>query len=297
MVLLSFAIALLRSLRACFRSQREQALVELALRQQLAVLARAKRRPRLAPLDRAFWVLLHQVWPRWREVLVVVQPATVVRWHRKGFRLYWRLRSRRRPGWPRIPQELRQLIRRMALENPWGARKIHAELAKLGIEVSLATVSRYLPKRPLDPVRRQNWLTFLRNHKDGIAAMDFFVVPTVSFQLLYVWFTMDHGRRRLIHFNVTTSPTARWAIQQLREAFPSDNALLSVLKIRSAPLGFRFRPPKASPGPRTSPSLCWAPDHASRRRGPRVSPLPCRPSLALHGHSPEPAGETTRPPR
>jgi hypothetical protein len=113
----------------------------------------------------------------------------------------------------------------MALENPWGARKIHAELAKLGIEVSLATVSRYLPKRPPDPVRRQNWLTFLRNHKDAIAAMDFFVVPTVRFQLLYVWFVLDHDRRRLIHFNVTTSPTARWAIQQLREAFPSDTTL------------------------------------------------------------------------
>ena len=132
-----FAIALLHSLRACFRSQREQALVELALRQQLAVLAEAGRRPRLTSLDRAFWVLLRQLWPRWREVLVVVQPETVTRWHRKGFRLYWRFRSRRRPGRPRIPKEVRQLIRRMALENPWGARKIHAELAKLGIEVSL----------------------------------------------------------------------------------------------------------------------------------------------------------------
>ena len=225
MVLLSFAIALLHSLRACFRSQREQAVVELALRQQLAVYAHAGRRPRLTSLDRAFWVLLRQLWPRWREVLVVVQPDTVVRWHRKGFRLYWRFRSRRRPGRPRIPKEVRELIRRMALENPWGARKIHAELAKLGIEVSLATVSRYLPKRPPDSVLRQNWLTFLRNHKDAIAAMDFFAVPTVGFQLLYVWFVLDHDRRQLIHFNVTASPTARWVIQQLREAFPSDAAL------------------------------------------------------------------------
>ncbi len=156
MVLLSFAIALLHSLRACFRSQGEQALVELALRQQLAVLAHAGRRPRLTSLDRGFWVLLRQLWPRWREVLVVVQPGTVVRWHQKGFRLYWRFRSRQRSGRPRIPKEVRQLIRRMALENLWGARRIHAELAKLGIEVSLATVSRYLPKRPRDPVRQQN---------------------------------------------------------------------------------------------------------------------------------------------
>jgi transposase InsO family protein len=225
LALLSFAIALLHSLRACFRSQSEQALVELALRQQLAVLRQAGRRPTLTSLDRGFWVLLRQLWPRWREVLVVVQPETVVRWHRKGFRLYWRFRSGRRPGRPRIPKEVRLLVRRMALENPWGARKIHAELAKLGIEVSLATVSRYLPKRPLDPVRQQNWLTFLRNHKDAIAAMDFFVVPTVRFQLLYVWFVLDHDRRRLIHFNVTTNPTACWTIQQLREAFPLDTAL------------------------------------------------------------------------
>jgi transposase InsO family protein len=166
--------------------------------------------------------------------LVVVQPETVVRWHRKGFRLYWQFRSKRRLGRPRIPKEVRRLIRRMALENPWGARKIHAELAKLGIEVSLATVSRYLPKRPADPVRRQNWLTFMRNHGDAIAAMDFFVVPTVRFQLLYVWFVLDHDRRRLIHFNVTTSPTASWVIQRLREAFPSTDALPFLVYDRDA---------------------------------------------------------------
>ncbi len=186
MVLLAFATVLLHSLRACFRNQREQALVELALRQQLAVYAHAGGSPRLTSLDRAFWVLLRQVWPRWREALVVVQPERVVRWHRQGFRLYWRFRSRRRPGRPPIPKDVRELIRRMAPENPWGARKIHAELAKLGIEVSLATVSRYLPKQPPDPARRQKWRTFLANHKDAIAAMDFFVVPTVRFRLLHV---------------------------------------------------------------------------------------------------------------
>jgi transposase InsO family protein len=130
--------------------------------------------------------------------------------------------------------EVRQLIRRLALENPWGARRIHAELSKLGIEVSLATVSRYLLKRPPDPVRRQNWRTFLRNHRDAIAAMDFFVVPTVRFQLLYAWFVLDHDRRQVIHFNVTTNPTASWVIQQLREAFPSDNALPFLLYDRDS---------------------------------------------------------------
>ena len=116
------------------------------------------------------------------------------------------------------------MIRRFALENDWGARKIHAELGKLGFKVSLATVSRYLSKHPRDAGKQQRWKTFLRNHKDGIAAMDFFVVPTVTVRLLYVWFLIDHGRRRIIHVNVTASPTASWVVQQLRESFPDDFA-------------------------------------------------------------------------
>jgi transposase InsO family protein len=119
---------------------------------------------------------------------------------------------------------LQTLIRRLASENNWRARKIHAELKKLGFTVGLATVSRYLPKRAPDPGKQQRWMTFLRNHKHGITAMNFFVVPTVGFHLLYVWFIIDHGRRRIIHFNVTTNPTANWVVQQLREAFPDDSA-------------------------------------------------------------------------
>jgi transposase InsO family protein len=220
--LLRFATLLPRCVLAFFRNRREQAIVELALRQQLATYAQARPTPRLSSLDRTFWVALHQLWPRWKEVLVIVKPETVIRWHRKGFRLYWRALSRRGPGRPRVPQEVRELIRRLAFENGWGARKIQGELSKLGFAVGLATVSRYLPKRPPDPGRRQRWMTFLRNHQDAIAAMDFCIVPTVSFQLLYVWFVIDHGRRRLIHFNVTKHPSARWVIQQLREAFPSE---------------------------------------------------------------------------
>jgi len=220
--LLRFAMLLPPCLLAFFRSRREQAIIELVLRQQLASYARVRPRPRLTALDRAFWFALHRLWPRWKEVLVIVKPETVVRWHRKGFRLYWRTLSRRGPGRPRIPQEARELIRRFAFENGWGARKIQGELSKLGFAVGLATVSRYLPKRPPDPGRRHSWMTFLRNHQDAIAAMDFCIVPTVSFQLLYVWLVIDHGRRRLIHFNVTSNPSASWVIQQLREAFPSD---------------------------------------------------------------------------
>jgi transposase InsO family protein len=222
--LVKLVTTLLRCIPAFFRSRNEQAIVELALRQQLATYAQKGPRPRITPADRAFWVLLSQLWSGWREALVIVQPETVVRWHRRGFRLYWRSISKRGPGQPPIPVEVQALIRRFANENDWRARKIQAELGKLGITVSLATVSRYLPKRNPDHDQRQRWKTFLRNHKDGIAAMDFLVVPTVRFRLLYVWFVISHGRREIIHFGVTEHPTSPWVVQQLREAFPEESA-------------------------------------------------------------------------
>ncbi len=222
--LLRFTTLLLRCLPAFFRSRNEQAIVELALRQQLAIYAQNRSRPRLTPVDRGFWVLLSRLWPCWKEALVIVQPDTVVRWHRKGFRLYWRSISKRGPGRPPIPVEVQALIRRFANENGWRTRKIQAELEKLGLRVSLATVSRYLPKRKPDRDQHQRWMTFLRNHQDGIAAMDFLVVPTLRFQLLYVWFVIAHGRRRVLHFGVTAHPTSPWVVQQLREAFPEDTA-------------------------------------------------------------------------
>ena len=215
--------ALFRCSLAFFRNHNEQVLVELALRQQLATYAQKQSKPKIIPLDRAFWVALFRFWPRWKDALVIVKPDTVVRWHRKGFRLYWRWLSKRGPGRPQISKEVQALIRRFALENGWGARKVHAELGKIGITVSLATVSRYLPRKAPDKKKQQSWVTFLRNHKDGIVAMDFFVVPTVRFRLLYVWFVIDHRRRRIIHFNVTTHPTALWVVQQLRESFPGDS--------------------------------------------------------------------------
>ena len=207
-------------LPALFRSRGEQAIVELALRQQLATYSSKQLSPRLTALDRTFWVALSRIWSGWRETLVIVQPETVVRWHRRGFKLYWRSISKPGPGRPRISPELQALIRRFAIENNWGARKIQAELEKLAFRVSLATVSRYLPKREPDLDRRKGWATFLRNHRDAIAAMDFLVVPTVRFTLLYVWFVIDHGRRRVLHVNVTAHPTSSWTIQQLRESFP-----------------------------------------------------------------------------
>jgi transposase InsO family protein len=222
-------LLVIASARALFRSQSEQAILELAIRQQLATYSHRRSRPRLTRLDRAFWLVLSRIWPKWREVLSIVQPETVVRWHRRGFRLYWRSISGRGPGRPRISSELQDLIRRFATENDWRARKIQAELQKLGFSVSLATISRYLPKRWSDDIQRMRWTTFLRNHRDVIAAMDFLVVPTVRFKLLYVWFVIEHGRRRILQVNVTSHPTSSWTIQQLREAFPDEHSFLYLI--------------------------------------------------------------------
>jgi len=172
-------ISILRSFGALFRSRQDQAIVEFALWQQLAVYAHRHPRPRLTPLDRAFWVALSRLWPRWKTVLVLVRLDTVVRWNRRRFRRYWGSISTPGPGRPPISVETRELIVRMATENRWRARKIQAELSKLGIRVSLATISRYLPKAKQSPSQHQRWMTFLRNHRDLITGMDFFVVPTV----------------------------------------------------------------------------------------------------------------------
>ena len=172
-------------------------------------------------MDRLFWTFLRRSWSRWADVLVIVKPETVIGWHRAGFRRYWRWRSRPRGGRPKITAEIRAVIHRMAEENAgWGAPKIHGELQKLGFVVSERTVARYLRRvqRRGDP--RKQWLAFLQNHREVIAAFDFFTVQTVTFQLLYCFFVIEHGRRKILHFNVTRHPTAEWVLQQLREAFP-----------------------------------------------------------------------------
>ena len=177
---------------------------------------------RLRVHDRIFWILLRRFWSQWKDVLVIVKPDTVVGWHRAGFRWYWRWRSRRHGGRPRISQEIRALIRRLARENPtWGAPKIHGELLMLGFEISERTVARYLRgvRRRGDP--SQSWFTFLHNHREVIVGLDFFTVPTITFQLLYGLFVIEHGRRRILHFSVTAHPTGDWVMQQLREAFPA----------------------------------------------------------------------------
>ena len=215
-------LAFLAAIRVFFRSRSDTALEILALRQQVAVLKRKRRRPRVSSLDRLFWAILLQLWPRWAEVLVIVKSKTVVGWHRAGFRLYWRWRSRPRGGRPKITAEIRRLIRRMAEENAgWGAPKIHGELQKLGLELSERTVARYLRhiRRRGDPGK--TWLTFLHNHREVIAAFDFFTVPTLTFQLLYCFFVIEHRRRKILHFNITSHPSAEWVVQQLLRLFPT----------------------------------------------------------------------------
>ena len=219
--MLEFVFALLAAVRVFLCSRGDTALEVLALRQQLSVLKRKRPRPKLNTFDRLFWTTLRRVWSRWADVLVIVKSETVVGWHRAGFQLYWRWRSRPRGGRPKITDEIRRLICRMAEENAgWGAPKIHGEILKLGFEVSERTVARYLRRirRRGDPGRR--WLAFLQNHREVIVAFDFFTVPTLTFKLLYCLFVIEHGRRRILHFNVTRHPTAEWVVQQLREAFP-----------------------------------------------------------------------------
>jgi transposase InsO family protein len=237
--MLRLLYALLATARSSLRLQRELALENLALRQQLAILKQESKRPKLNKADRAFWVALSRLWPDWQSALILVKPETVIGWHRKGFKLYWSLKSRNRSGRPPIDVEIRALIRRMARENPtWGAPRIHGELLKLGFELGEATVSRYMPRRRKPP--SQSWRAFVRNHTRELVSIDFFVVPTATFRVLYVFLVLEHERRRIVHFNVTGGPSAQWTGQQLVNAFPYDSAPRYVLRDRDKIYGANF---------------------------------------------------------
>ena len=194
--------------RGFLRSRTDLAVENLALRQQLNVLRRSVKRVRLRKRDRVFWAVLSRIWDDWRSCLMIVQPETVIRWHRYGFRLYWPWKSRR-GGRPKKDAEIRVLIRRMSRENPtWGAPRIQSELALLGYTVAESTVARYMTRVRKPP--SQTWRAFLKNHALQIAAIDFFTVPTVTFRVLFCFIVLSHDRRRVIHFNVTEHPTAEW---------------------------------------------------------------------------------------
>jgi len=204
---------------SAFRSREDLILENLALRQQLLALHAKRPRRRLTGLHKLFWVALRTFWSGWTKPLVLVTPRTVVRWHRAGFRLYWTWvsRARRVGGRRRVSKEVRALICRMATENPtWGAPRIHGELLKLGLHLSEITVSRWLRHIPRTPNPAKRWLTFLRNHREAIAAMDFFSVSTLTFGVLYCFFVIGHDRRKILRFNVTRNPNALWIAQQLR---------------------------------------------------------------------------------
>jgi transposase InsO family protein len=265
--LLCFVFAVLT---APFKSKSRLEAENAALRYQLIVLRRKVRsRVRLTNNDRWFLIQVYRWFPSILTVLTIIRPETLVRWHRAGFRGYWRWKSRPRGGRPQINTDLCALIRRMSIENPlWGAPRIHGELLKLGFEIAQSSVAKYMAKRRGPP--SQGWRTFLRNHAPDIAAMDLFVVPTIGFDLLYAFVIVRLGRRDLIWINVTTSPSAEWIARQLTEAFPwneaphyfirdRDRIYGTVVTSRLRAMGIRDKP--------TAPASPWQNGFAERLIG------------------------------
>jgi len=224
-----------------FCKRRSLLLENLALRQQLTVFKRRHPRPRLNLLDKLFWIAARKIWSDWKRSLVIVLPDTVVQWHRAGFKLYWTFLSeswRPRGGRLRISKDIRELVFKMVAENPtWGAPRIHGELLMLGFVISERTISRWMRRAHPNSEPAKRWLAFLRNHREAIAAMDFFTVPTLTFGVLYCFFIISHDRRRVLHFNVAEHPTSDWIVQQLREAFPYDSTGKFLIFDRDAKYG------------------------------------------------------------
>ena len=242
----------------------------LVLRQQINVLRRASsKRPPFISIDRLILGGVCRLFPKMYDALAIVRPDTVIRWHRAGFRSYWRWKSRRRCGRPTVPLEIRRLIREMSIANPlWGAPRIHGELLKLGIDIGQTSVAKYMARRRVPP--SQGWKTFLRNHADGIVAMDLFVVPTISFRLLYGLLIMGHGRRQILWFGVTAHPTAEWIANQLTEACGWEQIPRYLIRDRDRAYGEIFMRRVRSIGIRdhpTSPRSPWQNAYAERLIG------------------------------
>ncbi len=225
--------------RAVFVTKAHLIVENLALRQQLIVLKRRKARPPLRTQDRIFWLWLARSWTGWRDSLIVVTPETVIRWHRQGFNYYWAWKSRNKGGRPEVAREVRELIGRMSRANPlWGAPRIHGELLKLGIDLSQATVGKYMVRHRKPP--SATWRAFLDNHVKELVSIDFFTVPTITFRILFVFLVLSHHRRRILHFNVTDHPSAEWTGRQLIEAFPWDSAPRYLIRDRDGIYGHDF---------------------------------------------------------
>jgi putative transposase len=238
---MTWLASLLDLLAAVFRSRADLQLENLALRHQLAVLRRGSKRPRLRQTDRLLWAWISRIWSGWQETIVIVKPETVIAWRRRKFREYWtKLCRSGKPGRPKVAKEVRDLIRQMSIANPiWGAPHIVGELQKIGITLSRSTVAKYMVRHRKPP--SQSWKGFLKNHIADIVAVDFFIVPTVRNQILFVFLILAHERRRVLHFNVTTNPTAEWTAQQIVNAFPWDEAPRYLLRDRDGIYGVHFQ--------------------------------------------------------
>jgi transposase InsO family protein len=228
-------------LAVMFRSRPALQVENLALHHQLCVYQRNIKKPKVQPTDRMLWCLLSRAWSGWKDALVFVKPETVIRWQRKRFKEHWRtLSCCGKPGRPPAPEEVKELIRTMSSMNPtWGSPRIMGELAKLGISASKSTADKYRVRvqKPPSPT----WRAFLKNHVKDIVSIDFLVVPTVRFRILYVFLFLAVERRRILHFAVTEHPTAAWAAQQVVEAFPWDTAPRYLLRDRDTIYGDWFR--------------------------------------------------------
>jgi len=231
----------LGTLLLLFQSRSRLQVEILVLRHQLIVLRRtAPRRARLKAVDRLLFVLLYRLWSGVLDSIAVIKPDTIVRWHRRGFSALWRRKSRRRLGRPSIAKDMRDLIREVSRANPlWGAPRIHGELLKLGIDVAQSTVAKYMLRIRRPP--SQSWRTFLCNHAEAIASIDLFVVPTITFRMLFGFVVLHHGRRQLVHVGVTPHPTAEWISHQISEAFPWDRAPRHLIRDRDGAFGEIFK--------------------------------------------------------
>lgn len=263
-------IVVVRSFALISCGHRAVALENLALRHQLAVFKRRDQRPALRHRDRLVWVLLAHAWRDWRSALLMVQPDTVVRWHRQWLRRRWRQRSKAdRPGRPCTAAAIRSLIVQMSGANPlWGAPRIHGELRKLGIDIAERTVSRLIRNRHRPP--SQTWRTFLTNHVTSLVSVDFFTVPTFTGRVLFVLVLLSHHRRRIVHLRITDQPTAEWTAQQIIEAFPEESAPRWLLRDRDAIYGEVFRRRLASMGIQevvSAPSSPWQNPYVERLIG------------------------------
>jgi transposase InsO family protein len=253
-----------------FRSRASLEAEILTLRHQLNVLRRkSPKRLTFSNFDRLVFATLYRLAPRILDALAIVEPEIVIGWHRAGFRLFWRWKSRCGVGRPKVPLEIRQLIRDMSRANPlWGAPRIHGELLKLGIDVGQTSVAKYMARRRRPP--SQGWKTFLRNHADGIASIDLFVVPTISFRLLYALLILRHGRHRILWLRVTAHPMAEWIARQLTEACGWDPVPRYIIRDRDCVYGTFFKRRLRAMGIRdrpTAPQSPWQNGHAERMIG------------------------------